>query len=145
MATAFKHEPKPLPVPHGDFYDIESTLNAAERAIRKKVRDFMANKVQPIINDYWIRDEFPFELIEPLEDLDIGGLNVGNYTARLKGLVAMEIARVDASSTTFSVSTPALPWARLHCSVRGAKAEVAPAVGPPPGEFARAITDFAKT
>jgi glutaryl-CoA dehydrogenase len=101
MATAIKHEPKPLPIPHGDFYDIEGTLSDDERAILKKVRDFMESKVAPIINDYWVRDAFPFELIEPLKDLDIGGLNVGNHSAKLKGLVAMEMARVDASFTTF--------------------------------------------
>ena len=101
MATAIKPTPRPLPVPHGDFYEIEGTLSSDERAILEKVRAFMADKVAPIINDYWVRDAFPFELIEPLKDLDIGGLNVGDYSAKLKGLVAMEMARVDASFTTF--------------------------------------------
>src|SRR4029453_152126 len=101
MATAINHAPKPLPIPHGDFYDIEGTLSSDERAILDKVRAFMAAKVAPIINDYWVRDAFPFDLIEPLKELDIGGLNVGNYSAKLKGLVAMEMARVDASFTTF--------------------------------------------
>ncbi len=102
MATALKHlEPKPLPVPHGDFYDIVETLNAEESAILNKIRTFMETKVAPVINDYWVRDEFPFELIEPLKELDVGGLNVGDYSPRLKGLVAMEMARIDASFTTF--------------------------------------------
>ncbi len=102
MATALKHlEPKPLPVPHGDFYDIVETLNAEESAILNKIRTFMETKVAPVINDYWVRDEFPFELIEPLKLLDVGGLNVGNYSPRLKGLVAMEMARIDPSFTTF--------------------------------------------
>jgi len=96
-----KHETKPLPVPHGDFYDIESTLSDDERAILNKIRDFMVTKVAPIINDYWVRDAFPFELIEPLKALDVGCINVGNYSPKLKGLVAMEMARIDASFTTF--------------------------------------------
>ena len=102
MATAIKHsDPKPLPVPHGDFYDIESRLDDKERAILNKVRDFMETKVQPIINDYWLRDAFPFELIEPLKELDIGAINIGDYRPILKGLLAMEMARIDASFTTF--------------------------------------------
>ena len=102
MATALQHsEPKPLPVPHGDFYGIRETLSAEEFAILEKVRAFMETKVAPIINDYWVRDEFPFELIEPLKELDIGGLNVGGYSPKLKGLVAMEMSRIDPSFTTF--------------------------------------------
>ena len=102
MATAIKHlDPKPLPVPHGDFYDIESLLDDKERAILDKVRTFMETKVAPIINDYWLRDAFPFELIEPLKKLDIGAINIGDYRPILKGLLAMEMARIDASFTTF--------------------------------------------
>jgi glutaryl-CoA dehydrogenase len=102
MATAIKHsDPKPLPVPHGDFYDIESLLDDKERAILDKVRTFMETRVAPIINDYWVRDAFPFELIEPLKSLDIGAINIGAYRPLLKGLLAMEMARIDASFTTF--------------------------------------------
>jgi len=102
MATVLKPSaPKPLPIPHGDFYDVEGMLSEDERAILNKIRDFMDTKVAPIINDYWVRDAFPFELIEPLKKLDIGSLNIGGHSTLLKGLVAMEMARVDASFTTF--------------------------------------------
>jgi alkylation response protein AidB-like acyl-CoA dehydrogenase len=105
MATATalkaKSAPKQLPLPNGDFYQIEQTLSADEQAILKKVRDFMETKVAPIINDYWVRDAFPFELIEPLKELNIGGVNVGDYSPKLKGMMAMEMSRVDPSFTTF--------------------------------------------
>src|ERR1044072_1065349 len=102
-ATALKPKaaPKQLPLPNGDFYQIEQTLSADEQAILKKVRDFMESKVAPIINDYWVRDAFPFELIPAVKELDIGGLNVGNYSSKLKGMAAMEMSRVDPSFTTF--------------------------------------------
>jgi alkylation response protein AidB-like acyl-CoA dehydrogenase len=92
---------KPLPAPNGDFYQIEQTLSADELAILKKVRDFMEAKVAPIINDYWIRDAFPFELIPAVKELNIGDLNVGDHSSRLKGMVAMEMSRIDPSFTTF--------------------------------------------
>jgi glutaryl-CoA dehydrogenase len=102
MATLLKPSAaKPLPTPHGDFYDIEGMLTADERAILEKIRAFMETKVAPVINDYWVRDAFPFELIEPLKELDIGSLNIGGHSTLLKGLVAMEMARIDASFTTF--------------------------------------------
>jgi hypothetical protein len=31
----------------------------------------MESKVAPIINKYWVEDAFPFELIEPLKELNI--------------------------------------------------------------------------
>jgi glutaryl-CoA dehydrogenase len=102
-ATALKPKaaPKQLPLPNGDFYQITQTLSADEQAILKKVRDFMETKVAPIINDYWVRDAFPFELIPALKELDIGGINVGNHSSKLKGMLAMEMSRVDPSFTTF--------------------------------------------
>jgi glutaryl-CoA dehydrogenase len=102
MATALKSDPKALPVPHGDFYDIESTLSEEERSILNSIRDFMDTRVAPIINDYWVRDAFPFELLEPLKELHIGGLlAVEKHSKKLLGLVAMEMCRVDASFGTF--------------------------------------------
>jgi alkylation response protein AidB-like acyl-CoA dehydrogenase len=102
MATAFKHEPKPLPVPNGDFYDIKGLLNAEERAVLDKVRTFNDTKVAPIINDYWVRDAFPFELIEPLKALGIGHLGIARGgRPLLTGLMAMEFMRTDPSFATF--------------------------------------------
>jgi glutaryl-CoA dehydrogenase len=103
MATAFKPSaPKPLPVPNGDFYGIEQTLNAEELAILQKVRAFMDEKVAPIINDYWVRDAFPFELIEPLKALGTGHLGIGRGgSPMLTGLMIMEMTRVDPSFATF--------------------------------------------
>jgi glutaryl-CoA dehydrogenase len=66
----------------------------------------MEARVAPIVNRYWTRAEFPFELIEPWAELGIGGLAYEGYgcsgrTFLLEGLVAMEIARVDSSFATF--------------------------------------------
>lgn len=102
MATALKPERKPLPAPNGDFYDIIGTLSEEERAVLGKVRDFNETKVAPIINDYWVRDAFPFELIEPLKALGIGQLGIGrNGRPILIGLMAMEFMKTDPSFATF--------------------------------------------
>jgi glutaryl-CoA dehydrogenase len=93
---------KELPAPNGDFYFIEETLTAEEQAILKKVRTFMEAEVAPIINDYWVRDAFPFELIEPLKALEIGHLGIGRGGRPiLHGLIAMEFMRIDPSFATF--------------------------------------------
>jgi hypothetical protein len=60
MATGRKDikQPRPLPAPNSDFYELAQTLNAEELAVVKQVRAFMEFKVAPIINKYWADDAF---------------------------------------------------------------------------------------
>jgi glutaryl-CoA dehydrogenase len=90
----------------GDFYGITSVLSAEDQAILQRVRAFMEAEVAPIINRYWIRAEFPFELIPKLAALDVAGIAYQGYgcagkTTLLDGMLAVEMARVDASMATF--------------------------------------------
>src|SRR5215813_9298748 len=103
MNAAAKTIPShPLPEPNGDFYDIKGLLTEEERAILEKVRNFNDTKVAPIINDYWVRDAFPFELIDEIKKLDIGHLGIARGgRPLLTGLMAMEFMRTDPSFATF--------------------------------------------
>jgi glutaryl-CoA dehydrogenase len=97
---------KPLPEADGDFYQIASTLSLEEQAIRAKVRAFMEAEVQPIINDYWERDEFPFELVPKIRQLGIMGTSFEGYgcpggRTTMMGVIMQEIARIDCSMSTF--------------------------------------------
>ena len=99
-------QPRPLPPPNSDFYDVYETLNAEELAILKQVRGFMESKVAPIITKYWADDAFPFELLPGFKELNIGGLGMQGYGCRggslaLLGFVMMEMARIDPSIATF--------------------------------------------
>ena len=103
--SAFQ-QPKKLPVPNSDFYQLVDVLTEEEKAIVKKVRTYMETKVQPIINKYWSDDAFPFELLPSFKELQLGGLGYEGYgcaggSQKLFGFVAMELARVDASFCTF--------------------------------------------
>jgi alkylation response protein AidB-like acyl-CoA dehydrogenase len=104
--TESKHSAKPLPAPNSDFYHYADLLNPEERAILQRVRTFMESKVQPIINKYWVEDEFPFEILPAVKELNLGGLGVQGYgcaggSQLLVGLIGMEMARVDVSFATF--------------------------------------------
>src|SRR3954454_4998041 len=72
-------QPKALPAPNSDFYQLADVLTAEEKTIVKKVRAYMETKVQPIINKYWSDDAFPFELLPSLKELQIGGLGFEGY------------------------------------------------------------------
>jgi hypothetical protein len=71
--------PKPLPAPNSDFYYLYETLPAQELAIVKRVREFMETKVAPVITDYWVKDQFPFDLLPAVKELGIGGLAMKGY------------------------------------------------------------------
>jgi len=66
----------------------------------------METEVQPVINDFWSRDEFPFELLPKFKSLGIAGLPIKGYgcpgkSTTMMGFLMMELARVDASISTF--------------------------------------------
>ena len=89
-----------------DYYRMDELLTDAERAIRDKVRAFCDQEVVPIINEYWERAEFPFELVPKIAALGIAGGSLQGYgcpgmSAVASGLVALELARGDASICTF--------------------------------------------
>jgi glutaryl-CoA dehydrogenase len=94
------------PVLDADFYALEELLDARGRELLLRVREFMEKSVAPVINHYWTREEFPFDLIPAMARLGIAGLACEGYDCPggdplLDGMIAMELARVDSSIATF--------------------------------------------
>ena len=94
------------PLAGSDMYLTDELLDDEERAVRDRVRRFCDEEVAPVINGYWERAEFPFELVPKLARLDVcGGTIQGHGCPGLSplaaGLVAMELARGDGSVSTF--------------------------------------------
>jgi glutaryl-CoA dehydrogenase len=89
-----------------DYYLIEELFTDEEREIRDRVRSFADREVIPVINDYWERAEFPFEMIPKIAGLNIAGGTIRGYgcpgmSEVASGLVAAELARGDGSLNTF--------------------------------------------
>ena len=59
--------------PAQDYYHLDETLSEQERTIRDRVRAFAERDVLPIINEYWEKAQFPFELVPKLAELGIAG------------------------------------------------------------------------
>jgi len=98
--------PAVLPPIEGDFYHLGHLLTDSQRALQLKVRNFMEQEVKPIVNRYWLKGEFPYEIIPRLAELNICGVTYEGYGCPhlpflMEGIVAMEMARVDASIATF--------------------------------------------
>jgi glutaryl-CoA dehydrogenase len=89
-----------------DYYLIEELLSDEERELRDRVRSFADREVIPIINDYWNKEEFPFELVPKIPALGIAGTTIQGYgcpglSHLAAGMVAIEMARGDGSLNTF--------------------------------------------
>src|SRR5262249_48643524 len=90
----------------GDFYKIAQLVGAADQVVLGQVRTFAEEKVTPIINQYWGRAEFPFELISEYGALGIAGVPYNGFgclgkSTLLDGLIMKELARIDCSIATF--------------------------------------------
>jgi len=106
VATKPLKQPRPLPAPNSDFYELYETLAPEELATVKRVRAFMEAKVAPLVTKYWTEDAFPFEVLPALKELGVGGVGIHGYgcaggSLALLGFVQMEIARIDPSFSTF--------------------------------------------
>ncbi len=92
--------------PDSDFLGFELLLDDDDRELLARVRAHMTSTVEPVINDYWTRAEFPHELLPGLAGLGIAGLQYDSVgcparSSLLDGMVAMELARTDPSISTF--------------------------------------------
>jgi len=94
------------PIADADFYAVEQVLDEPGRALLAQVREFMEKEVEPVINRYWTREEFPQEILPGLAGLGIAGLPYTGYGCPgggnlLDGMISMELGRVDSSIATF--------------------------------------------
>lgn len=97
---------KVLPEINADFYELSDKLTNEQRVIQLQLRNVMEEEIKPLVNEHWLRDEFPFEIIEIFKKLNLCGITYEGYGCPnlpflMEGVVAMEIARVDASVATF--------------------------------------------
>lgn len=95
-----------LPPLNSDFYELNLRLTAEQRGIQLKVREFMEKEIKPLVNSYWLRDEFPFEILPRFAALNLCGVTYEGYGCPnlpflMEGIIAMEMARVDSSIATF--------------------------------------------
>ena len=95
-----------MPNADADFYALEQLLDDRGRDAVRRTREFMTTQVEPVINRYWTREEFPYDLIPGIAALGIAGTAYEGYGCPgggplLDGMLAMELARTDPSLSTF--------------------------------------------
>ncbi len=112
---------KALPQANGDFYALGATISEEDQALLRRTRDFLEAEVAPVITEYWIREEFPHQLLPKLAELHIMGLPYHGYgcpdkSTVLDGMIMMELARVDSSIATFRGVHSGLAMGSITCA-----------------------------
>ncbi|SDH19050.1 glutaryl-CoA dehydrogenase [Leifsonia sp. 98AMF] len=90
----------------GDFYGFENLLSDREKDFITTLRAQLESEVKPIVNEYWEKAEFPHQIIDVLHRNGAIGLGFPETapfenSAVFRGWVALELARVDASVSTY--------------------------------------------
>jgi glutaryl-CoA dehydrogenase len=89
-----------------DFFDINSHLTEDERAIRDTIREFVQKEVVPIIDDCYVEDKFPKQLIPMLAELGVFGATIQGYgcagvSYTAYGVMMQELERGDSGLRSF--------------------------------------------
>ncbi|WKK57466.1 acyl-CoA dehydrogenase family protein [Sphingobacterium sp. BN32] len=133
MLTGSKKKKDPPPI-DADFYDISAKLSPEDRALQLKVRAFLEAEVKPVVNKYWLHDEFPIEIIPKLAELNVCGYVYEGYgcaggTSLMDGIIASEFGRIDPSIATFLGVQSGLAMGSIYlCGSEEQKAEWLPAM-----------------
>lgn len=95
-----------------NFIDIDSLLTEEEIMIRQSVRDFVDDKIEPLLQDCNREESFPHQLIKDFGNLGLLGSNLKGYECAglgdvAYGLTMQELERADSGIRSF-------------CSVQGA-------------------------
>lgn len=133
MLTGSKKKKDPPPI-DADFYDISAKLSPEDRALQLKVRAFLEAEIKPVVNKYWLHDEFPFEIIPKLAELNVCGYVYEGYgcaggTSLMDGIIASEFGRIDPSIATFLGVQSGLAMGSIYlCGSEEQKTEWLPAM-----------------
>jgi len=91
-----------------DYYKIDSLLTDEEKMIRDTVREWVEERVQPDIEDYFLRGEFPDHLAPEMADMGLFGITVpekyggAGLGAVAYGLIMQAIERGDSGLRSFA-------------------------------------------
>jgi glutaryl-CoA dehydrogenase len=91
-----------------DFYDVDGMLSEEERMIRDTVRQWVEERVMPVIADAYIGRRFPRDLIPEMGEMGMLGANLPEKygCAELNnvayGLINQELERADSGIRSFA-------------------------------------------
>ncbi len=103
-----------------DFYDINALLSEEERMVRDTIRDWVEDRLVPIIGDAYVEHRFPAELIPEIGKLGVLGANLpveygcAGLNNVAYGLIMQELERGDSGIRSFVSVQGALVMYPIH-------------------------------
>ncbi|MDP3775642.1 MAG: acyl-CoA dehydrogenase family protein [Gemmatimonadales bacterium] len=91
-----------------DFYDVDSLLSEEERAVRDTVRQWVDDKLMPVINEHYLEGRFPKHLVPEMAELGFFGANLpeeygcAGLNNVAYGLIMQELERGDSGVRSFA-------------------------------------------
>jgi glutaryl-CoA dehydrogenase len=91
-----------------DYFDTESLLSEDERMVRDTVREWVDERLLPIINEAYINRKFPKQIIPELAELGVMGANLpeeygcAGLNNVAYGLIMQELERGDSGIRSFA-------------------------------------------
>ncbi len=102
-----------------DFFDLDAELSDEERLIRDAVRNFVNEKALPILDEAFMNDRFPSELIPQIAEMGLLGSTISGYgcagaNAVVSGLICQELERGDSGLRSFVSVQSSLVMYPIH-------------------------------
>jgi glutaryl-CoA dehydrogenase len=103
-----------------DFYDVGSLLSEEERAVQATVRQWVDDRLLPVIGRHYLEGRFPLDLVPEMAELGFFGANLpeeygcaglGNVAY---GLIMQELERGDSGVRSFASVQGALVMYPVH-------------------------------
>ena len=87
--------------PTTDFFSYQDFLTIDEQNLVAAARAVFEREIRPVVAEHWNNETFPFEIIPALTALNLVDLCARGDNFLLHGFMTVELARVDASISTF--------------------------------------------
>lgn len=102
-----------------DLFRLDDLLTPEDRALRKRIRDWVQSRFAPEINRCWNEATFPLELVPEIAALGVFGGNIKGYgcagwNALTYGLALQELERGDSGLRTLASVQGALAMNAIH-------------------------------
>ena len=87
---------------HHDYFNVDDLLTEEHKIIRESVRDWVKQRMSPVINDYAQRAEFPEWVVKELGEIGAFGPNIpaeyggGGMDEIAYGIIMQELERCDS-------------------------------------------------
>ena len=91
-----------------DFYDVNGLLSEEERAVRDTVRQWVDERLMPVIGECYIEGRFPLQLVSEMAQLGFFGANLpeeygcAGLNNVAYGLIMQELERGDSGVRSFA-------------------------------------------